>query len=233
MTFQTFRVEEYKRPKFYVEFEKLKGTYKINDDIHLSGFAKAYAGNNVDGAQVKYRVVREARFPYPWLFWRGWWPRTEPQEITHGETQTNAEGKFEIPFKALPDLKLDSKNEPVFDYKIYADITDINGEVRSGQEMVSVGYKSLMLNANIPERLPSGELNSLNITTQNLAGAFEKANVKVIITRLKPENRLLRNRYWERPDLFVMTKEAYVKNFPNDIYDNENEPRTWEKALTV
>lgn len=232
-TFQTFRVEEYKRPKFYVEFEKLKGTYKINDDIHVSGFAKAYSGNNVDGAQVKYRVAREARFPYPWLFWRGWWPNTEPQEITHGETQTNAEGKFEIIFKALPDLKLDPKNEPVFDYKIYADITDINGEVRSGQEMVSVGYKSLILNTDLPERLAANELNNLTIHTLNMAGTFEKTNVKVVITRLKTENRLLRNRYWERPDLFVMTKEAYVKNFPNDIYDNENEPRTWEKGLTV
>src|SRR5205814_2461628 len=37
-------VEEYKRPKFYVDYEKLKGTYKVNDKIKITGFAKAYAG---------------------------------------------------------------------------------------------------------------------------------------------------------------------------------------------
>ena len=88
------RVEEYKRPKFLVEYEKLKGTYKVNDKIKVTGTAKAYAGNNIDGAIVKYRVVREARFPYPWLFRRWWQPLSQPLEITHGETKTNKDGKF-------------------------------------------------------------------------------------------------------------------------------------------
>ncbi|HWH64055.1 MAG TPA: MG2 domain-containing protein, partial [Ginsengibacter sp.] len=54
-------VEEYKRPKFYVDYEKLKGTYKVNDKIKITGFAKAYAGNDIDNATVKYRVVRQPR----------------------------------------------------------------------------------------------------------------------------------------------------------------------------
>jgi hypothetical protein len=28
-----FKVEEYKRPKFYVDYEPIKGTYKVNDKI--------------------------------------------------------------------------------------------------------------------------------------------------------------------------------------------------------
>ena len=38
-------------------------------------------------------------------------------------------------------------------------------------------------------------------------GEFEPANVKVTITKLKEEKRLIRDRYWERPDQFVMTKK--------------------------
>jgi hypothetical protein len=38
-------VEEYKRPKFYVDYDTIKGTYKVNDKIKVTGFAKAYAGN--------------------------------------------------------------------------------------------------------------------------------------------------------------------------------------------
>ncbi|MFN2438890.1 MAG: MG2 domain-containing protein, partial [Chitinophagaceae bacterium] len=72
------KVEEYKRPKFYVEYQKVKTTYKVNDTITVPGTAKAYAGNNIDGAKVSYRVVRQPRFIYPWLFWRGWLPQVQP-----------------------------------------------------------------------------------------------------------------------------------------------------------
>ncbi|MFS8082319.1 MAG: MG2 domain-containing protein, partial [Ginsengibacter sp.] len=41
----SFSVEEYKRPKFYTEFEKVKGSYRVNDTVKISGFAKAFAGN--------------------------------------------------------------------------------------------------------------------------------------------------------------------------------------------
>ncbi|MEO6837980.1 MAG: MG2 domain-containing protein, partial [Ginsengibacter sp.] len=46
----SFSVEEYKRPKFYTQFENAKGSYRVNDTVSVTGFAKAYAGNNIDGA---------------------------------------------------------------------------------------------------------------------------------------------------------------------------------------
>jgi hypothetical protein len=49
----SFSVEEYKRPNFYVEFDKISGSYKLNDSVHITGIAKAYAGNNIDGAGGK------------------------------------------------------------------------------------------------------------------------------------------------------------------------------------
>ena len=61
-----FRVEEYKRPKFEVIALPIKESFEINDSVKVQGHAKAYAGNNIDGAKVTYRVVRQARFPY-WL----------------------------------------------------------------------------------------------------------------------------------------------------------------------
>ena len=64
-------------------------------------------------------------------------------------------------------------------------------------------------------------------------GEFEPANVKVTITKLKEEKRLIRDRYWERPDQFVMSKEEYISNFPYDEYDNETDPKSWEKGEKV
>jgi hypothetical protein len=229
----SFRVEEYKRPKFYVDYEPIKGTYKVNDKIKVTGVAKAYAGNNIDGATVSYRVVRQPRFLYPWLFWKWWQPPTAPMEIAHGEIKTDKDGKFVVEFTAIPDLTIQRKFEPVFDYTVYADVTDINGETRSGEKMVSVSYKALILKVNIPATLPTDSLKTISIRTENMNGEFEPANVKVIITKLKEEKRLIRDRYWERPDQFVMNKEEYIRNFPNDEYDNESDYKNWEKGERV
>jgi hypothetical protein len=228
-----FQVEEYKRPKFYVDYEKIKGTFKVNDSIKVTGNAKAYAGNNIDNATVKYRVVGEPRFIYPWLYRKWWLPPSSPMEIAHGEIKTDKNGKFDINFKAIPDLSIDKKLEPVFDYRVYADITDINGETRSGETSVSVSYKSLMLVVNTPAAIAAYSLKNISIRTENMSGEFEPSTVAVTITKLKKEKRLIRSRYWNRPDQFVMTKEEYIRNFPNDEYDNETESETWERLEKV
>lgn len=231
-----FRVEEYKRPKFYVEYEPIKGTYKVNDKIKVTGVAKAYAGNTIDGASVKYRVVRQPRFLYPWMFWRWWQPPADEMEIAHGVIKTDKNGKFTVEFTAIPDLKIEKKFEPAFDYTVYADVTDINGETRSGEKMVSVSYKSLVLSASLPSVIPVDSLRSMTVRTQNMNGEFEPASVLVSFYKLKEEKRLLRDRRWDRPDQFVMGREEYEKNFPHDEYDNESDPKSWAteaKAYSV
>jgi hypothetical protein len=57
--------------------------------------------------------------------------------------------------------------------------------------------------------------------------------VNVTITKLKEEKRLIRKRYWERPDQFVMSKNEYIKYFPTDEYDNETDLKSWEKTEKV
>jgi hypothetical protein len=227
-----FSVEEYKRPKFYVEFDKVKESYKVGDSITVIGNAKAYAGNNINGAQVMYRIIRQARFPYPWLY-RGWWPRVEPMEIAHGEAVTDANGKFSIRFKAIPDLSVDKKTDPVFDYSVHADVTDINGETRSNEQRISAGYKSLLLNVKLTERIPLDSLKNIFIRTENMSGEYQPSTITVAFTKLIPENRLIRKRYWQQPDQFVLNKEEFIKNFPHDEYRSESDYKTWEKGERV
>ncbi len=232
---QSFSVEEYKRPKFYVEYEKLKGSYRVNDTITITGSAKAYAGNAIDRASVKYRVVRQARFPYPWLYGSRGMSHSNEQEITHGEIKTNADGKFRIDFIAIPDHSIKKELAPEFEYRITSDITDINGETRSGETTVTVGYKALdiFINLSSGDNLPADSLNYLFIETKNLSGEFEPAKVNVTIYKLKSPGRLIKARYWPRPDQFVMSKEEYLKYFPNDECNDETEKETWEKTNKV
>lgn len=230
-----FSVEEYKRPKFFVEYETVKGSYKVNDSITLTGFAKAYAGNNIDGANVKYRVVRTPRFIYTWLWSKWGMPATSAMEITNGIVTTDGEGKFKITFKAIPDLTISKEMEPVFDYKIIADVTDINGETRSGETMVPVSYKALLLNINIsPEvAIPADSLKQIIVSTTNINGEFEPAVVKLSIHKLEAPAQLLRERFWQRPDQFILSKEEYNKLFPYDEYNNESDKATWAKGTAA
>lgn len=227
----TVNVEEYKRPKFSVEFEKIKETYKVNDTITLTGNAKAYAGNNIDKAKVSYRVTRKPRFIYDWF--RRWQPDVQQMEIINGTVTTDATGKFRIKFKAIPDKTVSKNREPVFDYQVTVDVTDINGETRSNQTIISAGYKSLLLKVDLEERIAVDSLKNISIRTENLNGDYQSSMVTVSVFKLIPEKRLIRSRLWERPDQYIMSKDEFISYFPNDEYKSEADFRTWPRERQV
>ena len=213
-----FSVEEYKRPKFSVEVKKPAGTYRVNDSIKVTGIAKAYAGNNVDGAAVKYRVVRKVRYPI-WWGYGGYirkggreimpYGRNEEVEITNGTATTDSKGEFNITFKALPDESINKKDQPTFYYEVSADVTDLNGETRSGETSVAVAYQSLQLEIELADKIPADSLKNIIVRSTNLNDIEEKANVTVTISAIKKPGKIFRERYWEQPDQFVMSKDEY------------------------
>jgi 5-hydroxyisourate hydrolase-like protein (transthyretin family) len=225
-------VEEYKRPKFKVEIDSLEGSYKLNELVTVTGKAIAYAGNPIDQATVKYRVVRTVRFPI-WHDWWYWYPQVPQTEVTNGETITAADGSFTFNFIAFPDHQVDKKFQPVFNYRIYVDVTDIAGEVRSSEEMVSVGYQAMLLDANVPDKVNMMGDNDFRITATNLNGRPVKAMGSLAVYPLVGPSRLIRERSWQRPDVFVMTEQEFRKYFPNEHYANETDPETWQKGKSL
>lgn len=230
-----FSVEEYKRPKFQVAIEQPKGSYRVNDSIKVTGTAKAYAGNNIDGAKVKYRVVRTIQWPWWWDY--GWGRSryirpggNDQMEITNGESTTNEKGEFTVVFKAIPDESVRKEDQPTFQYEVSADITDQNGETRSGSLSVPVAYQALQLNISMADKLVADSLKKIGIGSTNINGTFEKATVQISIHKLKSPQRYFRNRYWRQPDQFMMSRDEYYNLFPYDIYKDELDKTTWEKA---
>lgn len=230
-----FKVEEYKRPKFSVEIKKPAGVYRVNDSISVTGNAKAYAGYNIDGAAVKYRVVRNVQYPFWWGYRKGIWPpnNNNQLEITNGTTVTDADGNFKINFLAIPDEIADKKFQPVFEYQVIADVTDLNGETRNGETFVSVSYQSILLNIQTDEKLPADSIHHILISTKNSNDIFEKTSVKVTLQKLTEAGKIFRNRYWPRPDLFVMSKDESYKTFPFDVYADEDQVNTWPVQSTI
>ena len=223
----TISVEEYKRPTFEVSFVPVEGNYRLNDSVTLTGKAVAYAGNNIDGAAVKYRVVRSARFPFRE---RGWWfpmPSIPETEIMQGVLKTAGDGSFNIKFKAFPDLSINKSSKPVFDYVIFADVTDINGETQSANESVSVGYISLLIGLDVPEKLDPARDTLFHLTATNLNGRKTPTTVTVNIQRLHQPDRFFVLRQWAKPEFVGMTEKDFHSTFPNNVYADENIIAKW------
>lgn len=220
-----FSVEEYKRPKFQVNFEPVKGSYKLNTDVTVKGIAQAYAGNQIDGATVKYRVVRNAYFPY-WCWYRwGYQPNSTTYEVTSGETTTDANGNFEVTFNAKEDQSVNRKFSPTYTYQILADVTDLNGETRSGQTNVSVGVNAMNLSIGIPEEQDKSEMSFFRVTTNNLNGQHLDAKVQLTISLLDAPDQVFRRQYGTVADLKLIPKNVFKEQFPQDLYEDEDQPQ--------
>ena len=229
----SFSVEDYKRPKFEVIIDPFKGTNRLGETIHVTGLAKAYSGAPIDGANVKFRVVRTARFPNWWWCW--WRPSrwSSEMEICSGTAITNDTGGFTVDFTALADQSIPKLEQPTFSYTVSVDITDMTGETRSASGTVNVGYVSLAFNVDIGQQVKKEPELSFPLTTANLNGTFEPAQGNIVIYKLKSPEKITRNRLWNIPDTTVITQAQHESLFPEDLYDKENDITKWPKAEKV
>ena len=228
-----FRVEEYKRPKFNIEMKPITDELMVNDKVNVTGIAKAYAGNNIDGAKVKYRVTRTTGFHWSYYSYWNWQPYYQPKEIQQGELVTDENGEFKVIFTALPDKTIDPTKLPLFTYTVYVDVTDINGETHSTSTSFVVGYQSLQLANNLQAEMNNEDDYFLRVYTTNLNGQPIPAAGKIMVTKLKTPDRPYYSRLWQRPDMQVWSEKEFRELFPLEQYKNENDIYTWKEEKKV
>ncbi|SHM21633.1 alpha-2-macroglobulin family protein [Flavobacterium chilense] len=218
----SFRVEEYKRPKFEVTFEPKKESFKLNQVVKIKGNAKAFAGSSISDAIVKYNVTRYTSY------YRNYYGREEKETLVVGETKTDASGKFSIDFKALPSKNNRKEELPVFNYQIEATVTDLNGETHTAQTIVKVGYHDLILNASIPSIIETKDKNEITLSSTNLNGEFlaAKGEVKLYLVSTFPSK--FKRRIFQQPDIKGISDEDFEKLFPYEINKNEDENKIAE-----
>ena len=229
-----FSVEEYKRPKFETEFKPVTESFKINDSVTVNGFAKAFSGANITDAKVVYRVHRKVQYP-SWYYWYRPNPTSSSQEITNGESITDASGNFSITFKAIPDESVSKESLPIFNYEITADVTDINGETRSATSFVKIGYHSLLASISLDAEIDKNKNdNILKIDTKNLNDEFIATTGTVKIYKLQAPKTAQRKRPWPAPDYQDISENEFRKLFPNEPYtDDESDEKNWKKGALV
>ncbi len=218
-------VEEYKRPKLRVELAAPKEAAKLDAEVVVPGKATAYTGAAIGGAKVRWRVVREVRFP-PWCWWGRFRPmRQTSQSIAHGTVTTADDGSFAIRFIAQPDRNVPEQDEPVFEYHVYADVTDASGETRSDERTVRAGYTALQASLAASEWQTPEQPVDVKVTTSSLDGVPQPARGTLEVYRLLQPARVVRAEL-EGPygNWFALRGEP--KQDPSD-------PNTWELGALV
>jgi hypothetical protein len=228
-----FSVEEYKRPKFEVLPDPVKGSFRLGELVTVTGQAKAFAGSFIDGAQVKYRVVRSTSYPRWHYWWSFWYPPSPEMEVMNGSTVTNDTGSFSLKFTAIPDRSVAKRYNPTFTYMVFVDVTDISGETRSAQTGVSVGYTALDLSVAIGQQVEKGKDSAFAIVATNTSGVTVPVKGTIAVFLLSSPNVPLRTRLWRKPDIFIMNKREYNHFFPGLPFSNEDRIDTWPREKEV
>lgn len=229
---KNIQVEEYKRPTFEVKMDDVIGDYKLNEKVTITGLAQTLAGSVVDGAEVKYKVTRSARYPGWWCWWRTPYQSAE-FIVSQGESVTDAEGKFSVDFIAIPDQKVDKKDSPVFSYHVEVEITDQRGETRTGSAYVSVGYTAFTLSSNLSGELDNSDIKPWQIKATSINGQPIETQGKYKISLLKEPNSVQIKKYWDGKIHFPIASVVQRKIFPQYPVLDQNDFTSWPVAKEV
>ena len=211
----SFKVEEYKRPKFEVVFEPKKETFQINQEVKAKGTAKAFAGSNISDAKVTYIVTRFVNY------YRNFYGNEESEVMVSGETKTDASGNFSIDFMAKPKENANKEQLPVFNYRINATVTDINGETHSAETTVKVGFHDLILNATIPSKIETKTNNEITLKSTNLNGEFLATKGEIKLYYVSPFSNKFKTRVFALPEIESISKSDFEQLFP---FENNEKP---------
>lgn len=222
----TLLVEEYKRPRFTVAWEDPKQSYSLMDSIQMLGYTRSFAGNILENANVKYRIIRSLRYA-----WRG--SRSGSIEIGSGITQTDKEGRFRIQFSPLTEEEKSTDELGPFNFEITADVTDASGESRTAQTIIYAGSQSVFFEWQIKEVMGEKDWKNIRLFTGNLSGEKISSPVKVALYALQAPKKSLRKKYWEAPDQVILGETIFREKFPLDEYGDELNPANWQRVRII
>ena len=150
----------------------------------------SYTGAAVDGATVKYRVVREVRMPWWWGWWRGGWPpEREPGNRPRHRQDRRPTARSRSSSPPSRTRKSPEKDEPTFVFPVNADVTDSAGETRSADRAIRVGYTALEAMLSAEDWQTDGKPVELKLETKTLDGEPQVAEGTVKIYRLQAAGR--------------------------------------------
>lgn len=200
-TSTSVRVEEYKRPTFFVELLPIKGDISFGDQVTIQGKAQTFSGVSLQSGEVTYRINER---PF-WLC--GYFGGNTNEQVAEGTTTINSDGTFSIDFH--PEKSTDGYSFfPYQSYVVTATLTDSNGETQEATYTFSVGETGIVLSTNIPSQIDKDSVNA-TVSAQTLNG--EKLTVNGTYTIYKLSDTGKENRYGQEE--YKEEQQVGVGNF--------------------
>ena len=174
-----FRVEEYKRPTFDLEFPTVNESYEDGDTVVVRPTAMTYAGVPVQGAKVKWNVTRRRAFWW-WSYSRYWQQGafgtgSDDVEMASGETVTEADGTFAA---EMPMVLPQTKHPMFYSFVLHVSVTDQAGETHEGEMSLPLGNRRTALSCNVPDKILAEAMPPVTIRLLNAAGADVAGKVR-------------------------------------------------------
>lgn len=156
------KVEEYKRPTFEVTLKDPEAVLRLNQEATVAGEARYYFGLPVSGGTVKWKVARQAVYPWWWGYFghgsrggrgRGGRDQGANQTIAFGTSEVSADGAFKVKFTPEADASKGvgaGAKDVSYRYTLSVDLTDGGGETRSASRSFRVGFVSVEAGISVP-----------------------------------------------------------------------------------
>lgn len=197
---RSFRVEEYKRPKFKVEVMAPDSAYKLGDFVTVSGRATAFAGFAIDNAKVVYTVQRQSR----WIYGRFYMP-AQTTEIESGELLTQADGSFVLKFKAEKP-ETDKQKFSSYNYIVNVNVKDPSGEVQFATKSITIGNIDREISITGEELIVGGEAYQAKIEVKNLSGTNLPFTGNVTLYKVIKDKEPLKAPLWVRSEFSTISR---------------------------
>lgn len=217
----TFMVEEYKRPNFDIILNNKKEQFILNKPSVIKGSAVALAGNVINNSVVHYSIKQISISPFNELR-RMHYPNFGEKSIAEGRTLTNDKGEFSIQF--LPELAVENNTALIeVVYAITVSITDLNGETRTNNSTIIAANYTGKIDISHIGVVERSKFTTINTKFSNLYGTPQNATIVIQLEKAVVPEKLIRARFWEKPDQFILSAVEFANYFPIDVFANEDD----------
>src|SRR5665647_909137 len=225
-----FRVEEYRRPGFKIEVDDMKGEYRLNSQVDVTGNVTSFSGVPIKNVTGKYRIIRN----HVWA-WRSF---GDEEQISEGTFTTDKDGKYLIDFVAKPDERSTETATYPFRFEVEIEVTDITGETQAATKSLNIAKEALTASIDGPAvfdlaNTVKKEEFKFSFKVLNSDNQEVKSKGKIELVLLKSPQLPLRKRQWVNPDRPIYSKSAWDQLFPGNLYEDEILPINYEEDKVV
>lgn len=181
-SYNSVRVEHYKRPTFSAKIDDSKTALRLNQTAKITGTARYYHGQNVTDGKVNWRVTRQPLFDSHRYRHRSR-PHLSTTTIASGTSRLDAKGQFHLEF--LPQAQKHQHDEN-YRFNISADITDSGGETRTATRRYRLGHVAIKATLHADSAFAiKGENYTVNLSRTDLDGTPRSGKATWKLTRLQ------------------------------------------------